>query len=111
MKEAPEQTFCQQRLVSVLKMHLKSHAVIENQQIVNLLIFPNLVLAWNSRHKSVLMLVFLMLTMSFAGCLGDQNISSAQPVEDLQVRRGQSMFKALFTRRNLRYTVSIFANG
>ena len=46
MKEAPEQTFCQQRLVSVLKMHLKSHAVIENQQIVNLLIFPNLVLAW-----------------------------------------------------------------
>ena len=39
-----------------------------------------------SRDKSVLMLVFLMLTMSFAGCLGDQNISSAQPVEDLNIR-------------------------
>ena len=39
-----------------------------------------------SRDKSVLVLVFLMLTMSFAGCLGDQNISSAQPVEDLQVQ-------------------------
>ena len=39
-----------------------------------------------SRNKSVLVLVFLMLTMSFAGCLGDQNISSAQPVEDLQVQ-------------------------